>query len=534
MAQNIGQDRTHSRPQSRARNQAQNRPQSRIQNKPKNAAMSRRERNIRQRARLRRRKRKLLAGFILTGIIIVLGITNLILYKAVSRYPKDTICKNVYVGNVDVSGMKAKEAKAAVEKQLEKDKTRTVSVKVGKESAEGTLEELGLKYKSVKAAVGEAMEYGKKGSLLNRYLKLRRASKQRIVIEEKLALDKETGETVLEERLSPLTEHAKNATIKKKGSGFKIGKEKDGETVSIPDSFAKIEGYLNDNWNHKDFSVTADIEKEKPSVTAEDLKDITDELGSFSTDAGSGERIQNLKTGVKKLSDIVLMPNEVLSVEELTKPYTEENGYVMGGSYEGGRVVESYGGGLCQVSTTLYNAVIYAELEVVERYPHSMLVDYVKPSRDAAVAEGYLDFKFKNNYDTPIYIAGGIDDSNQLYFEIYGKDTREKGRKVEFESEVLSTEDAGVTYEENSEAPIGSVQAVSGAHAGMEAMLWKIVYQDGEEVSREAFNNSSYKKADTIYEVGTMSDNPDATALVQNAIATQDEEQIYAAIGAVQ
>ena len=246
------------------------------------------------------------------------------------------------------------------------------------------------------------------------------------------------------------------------------------------------------------------------------------------------ERIQNLKTGVEKLSNIVLMPGEVLSVEERTKPYTPENGYVMGGSYEGGRVVESYGGGLCQVSTTLYNAVIYAELEIVERYPHSMIVDYVSPSRDAAVAEGYLDFKFKNNYDTPIYIAGGIDETNQLYFKIYGKDTREEGRTVEYESEILSTEEPGVTYEANSDLPLGSIQPVSSAHMGTEAMLWKVVYQNGEEVSREAFNNSSYQAADTISAVGIMSDNPDAVALVQNAIATQDEAQIYAAIAAVQ
>lgn len=347
-------------------------------------------------------------------------------------------------------------------------------------------------------------------------------------------MDKEAGEQILRSRTDSLTDRAKNASITPDGSGFKIEKEQEGEAVNIADSLAKIEEHLNDNWDHKAFSVTADVVKEKPTVVAADLESIKDELGAFSTDAGSGERIQNLKTGVEKLSNIVLMPGEVLSVEERTKPYTPENGYVMGGSYEGGRVVETYGGGLCQVSTTLYNAVIYAELEIVERYPHSMIVDYVKPSRDAAVAEGYLDFKFKNNYDTPIYIAGGIDETNQLYFKIYGKDTREEGRTVEYESEILSTEEPGVTYEANSDLPIGSIQPVSAAHMGTEAMLWKVVYQNGEEVSREAFNNSSYQAADTIYAVGIMSDNPDAVALVQNAIATQDEAQIYAAIGAVQ
>lgn len=507
----------------------------RSQNSPNNPnSPNRRRRTLAQRARLRRRKRRILIGLIFSCVVLVLGIFNIILYKAVSKYPEDVICENVFIGAADVSGMSKKEAKAAVKKQLGADKPLAVSIQTEDGAAKGTLEELGLKYKGVDKAVDKAMDYGKKGSLWSRYWKLRRASKRGAVIEVKLTIDKEAGADVLESRTDSLTDRAKNASISQDGSGFKIEKEKDGEIVNIADALAKIEEHLNDSWDHKAFSVAAEVVKEKPTVAASDLKDIKDELGSFSTDAGSGERLQNLKTGVEKLSNIVLMPGEVLSVEDRTKPYTPENGYVMGGSYEGGRVVETYGGGLCQVSTTLYNAVIYAELEIVERYPHSMLVDYVKPSRDAAVAEGYLDFKFKNSYDTPIYIAGGIDEANQLYFKIYGKDTREKGRTVEYESEVISTEEPGVTYEADSELPLGTVQAVSSAHMGTDAMLWKVVYQDGEEVSREMFNSSSYQASDTIYAVGIMSDNPDAVALMQNAIATQDEAQIYAAIGSIQ
>lgn len=536
-AQHSQKSRTRRSPQGRAQHEAPERTKSRTQEsrqKKRPARLqNRRETNIRQRAKIRRRKQQLLAGIILAGIVLVLGGCNFIMYKSVSKYSKDVICDNIYIGNVDVSGMSKKEAEAAVKEQLEADKQLTVSVQAAGGQAEGTLEELGLKYKGVGKAVDKAINYGKKGSLWSRYWKLRRTSRK-VVIEEELVLDREAGESILTMRADSLTNRAKNATITREGEGFRIEKEQDGEAIDVSDALIRIEKYLNDNWDHKEFSVTADVVKEKPSVTAEDLESISDELGAFSTDAGSGERIQNLKTGVAKLSDVVLMPGEVLSVEERTKPYTEENGYVLGGSYEGGRVVETYGGGLCQVSTTLYNAVIYSELEIVERYPHSMLVDYVTPSRDAAVAEGYIDFKFKNNYDTPIYITGGIDESNELYFKIYGKDTREAGRTVEFESEVISTEEPGVTYEENSEAPIGSIQVVSSPHAGTDAILWKIVYQNGEEVSREMFNSSSYQKTDTIYEVGTMSDNPDSTALVQNAIATQDEGQIYAAVGAVQ
>lgn len=497
---------------------------------PQSEEEYRRQRARRRRERLVRRRRRVLLGLACASIVLLIGIVNLILYGVVSRYPKDVICKNIYIGNVDVSGMDKKEAKAAIEKQLEADKGQTVSVKVGKDSAKGKLGDFGIKHTGVNKVVDEAMDYGKKGSLWSRFWKLRK-TKKKLVLEEKFSVNKEEAERSLSVHADSLTERAKNASIKKKGSDFKIEKEQAGETIDSKDFLSKLEKHLNDNWDHKGFSIKAKLTKEQAAVTAKDLESVKDELSSFSTDAGGGERIQNLKTGVEKVNGTVLMPGEVFSMEEKTKPYTEENGYVLGGSYEGGRVVESYGGGICQVSTTLYNAVIYAELEVVERYPHSMVVEYVSPSRDAAIAEGYLDFKFKNNYDSPIYINGGIDDSNQLYIEIYGKDTREKGRTIDFESEVLSTEESGTSYEENSELPFGQIEAVSAAHEGMEAKLWKIVYQDGEQVSREEFNTSSYQKADTIYEVGTQTDNADAAALLRSAIATQDEQQIYAAIG---
>ena len=120
---------------------------------------------------------------------------------------------------------------------------------------------------------------------------------------------------------------------------------------------------------------------------------------------------------------LVVYPGETISVSEAIGPTTAENGYYPAGSYENGTTVETYGGGICQVSTTLYNAVIRAELEIVTRAAHSMIVSYVEPSMDAAIADGIKDLQFKNNQETPIYIegytSGGI-----IYFNIYGKETR--------------------------------------------------------------------------------------------------------------
>jgi vancomycin resistance protein YoaR len=266
---------------------------------------------------------------------------------------------------------------------------------------------------------------------------------------------------------------------------------------------------------------------------AEDLSEVKDVLGEFSTDAGGGDRWQNLKAGSDMLNGKILMPGEEISVYNSTAPYDAEHGYVQAGTYENGEIVADWGGGICQVSTTLYNAVIFAELEIVERYPHSMTVSYVEPSRDAAIAGGIMDFRFKNSYDTPIYIFSEIDDENQLRFIIYGKETRPENRTIEFESETVSIEEYKVTYKENPDMSVGEMEYTGNPHSGRDACLWKIVYEDGVEVSREKFNTSYYMKVDEVIEVGTKGAGG-ALGAIQSAIGSQDYDKIIAAINSVE
>ena len=127
------------------------------------------------------------------------------------------------------------------------------------------------------------------------------------------------------------------------------------------------------------------------------------------------------------------------------RPYTKENGFAEAGAYQNGKVIQSMGGGICQVSSTLYNAVILAELGVEQRQPHSMLVDYVQPSMDAAIAGDYKDMKLKNTTETPIYIEGYVS-GGYVTFTIYGKETRPENRTIKFVSETLSTKDGGKKF----------------------------------------------------------------------------------------
>lgn len=222
------------------------------------------------------------------------------------------------------------------------------------------------------------------------------------------------------------------------------------------------------------------------------------------------------------------MPGEEYSASEGMGESTPENGYVEAGSYLNGETVQTYGGGICQVSSTLYNAIILAELEVTERWPHSMTVSYVKESMDAAIAEGYKDLKFKNNTDTPIYIEG-YTYGGRVTFTIYGKETRPEGRKVSYVNEIISKTEAKKKFEAT-EDPVGTFEEKEAGHYAIKAKLWKIVTENGVEVSKKTMNTSSYQSSSAIWSVGIGTDHAQAKELLINAIKTQDEAKIQEAI----
>jgi vancomycin resistance protein YoaR len=284
---------------------------------------------------------------------------------------------------------------------------------------------------------------------------------------------------------------------------------KQGEVLDIKKTIKSINRLLGWDWDKKGTSVRATVTYIDPDVTKQDLADITDLLGSYSTFYGSdgSGRSQNIERGAALINGTLLKPGEEFSADAAMRPYTEENGFTEAASYEDDKVVQSMGGGICQISTTLYNAVLYAELEVTERFPHTMLVAYVQPSMDAAIADDVKDLKFKNNQQTSIYIEGIVADGN-LTFNIYGKETRNPGRTLDFISETT-----------NQTEPQGK--------------LVKVVYQDGAEQSREVINYSEYVPSKETIAVGTASENQEYADKINNAVQTQDETQIMKAIQAV-
>lgn len=194
-----------------------------------------------------------------------------------------------------------------------------------------------------------------------------------------------------------------------------------------------------------------------------------------------------------------------------------------------GSVIDTYGGGACQVSTTLYRAVLEAELLVTERCAHSMVVGYCAPAMDAAVAEGVKDLKFVNDTDAPIYIEGSVYDGT-LEFTIYGHETRDPARSIGFTSEIIQETDVDTEIILDSDIEFGMIEESQG-HIGQIAQSYKIVYMNGEEVSREELNWSEYKKSNQIYRIGTKGASGSEISQLAKAADNMNLAAIYQIIG---
>lgn len=464
------------------------------------------------------------------GLAIV-AVLTVILTVPVNAETKetDTIPQKVFAGDLSIGGMTQEEAKAAIQQYVDGLMDEKITIKAGKNILEVTAADLGISW-SNQEMVTEAAGLGKSGNLISRYKAMKDLEKQDKVYEISYSVDREKAVKLLEDNSETLNTKAVDAGLKRENNGFTIIPGSQGVTVNVEESLEIMEKYFSAEWKGTGASVELAADVTEPRGTEEELSKVKDLLGGFHTSyssSGAG-RSQNVTNGTAKINGSVIYPGEQFSVYQAVSPFNAENGYELAGSYENGTTIDTYGGGICQVSTTLYNAVIRAELGIDERFNHSMIVNYVDASADAAIAGTYKDLKFTNNTDAPIYIEG-YTAGKVLYFNIFGKETRDSNRTISFVSETLSTTDPGVQYKAAPSQPIGYIRTEQSAHVGYTAQLWKIVTVNGVEESREVFNKSTYNPSPRIVMVGTASANGDAVAAMNAAVGTQDEATINAA-----
>lgn len=242
-----------------------------------------------------------------------------------------------------------------------------------------------------------------------------------------------------------------------------------------------------------------------PNVSTNDIGNeaFPDLLSSFSTSFTSSDysRSTNISLATKKLDGVVIMPGETFSYNQTVGQRTIAAGFKAAPAYSNGQVVQEVGGGICQVSSTLYNAVLYSNLEIVERTNHGFKPSYVKPGLDATVSWGGPDFKFKNNRNYPVRIR--TDSSGKiLRIYIYGLKT-DNDYTVSLDAQYVSNVPYKTVYQNDSSLRSGQSRVIESGSNGCKTATYKNLYDsNGNLVSSECISRDTYNPHNRIIAVG--------------------------------
>ena len=445
----------------------------------------------------------------------------------------ETILKGVSIDKLDVSGMTREEALAALESYEKNLGGQSIKLGIGDNVIEAKLSDLGVTFDN-EDLVDEAIGVGHVGNIVKRYKDQKDLQHSGKTFPLSWQTNEDTVRTYVENNCTKYDKKAQNASLTRENGAFNFVAGTEGLELNVDSAVRTISDYLENSWTSDNTAVlNLETQVTEPEGSAEELANIKDLLGSFTTSfsTSGSNRCKNVSSGASHINGTVLYPGEEFSAYETVSPFTEANGYAMAGSYLNGEVVDSMGGGICQVSTTLYNAVLRAELNVTERSPHSMTVHYVDLSEDAAIAGTYKDFKFVNSTEYPIYIEGYTTSDKKITFNIYGKETRDKNRTISFESQMVSETPATTILQEDAGQGIGYKAVSSKGSSGYVAELYKIVKVNGVETDRIKVNKSTYKGTNRVVTYGTAGD-PILSENLRAAIAAQDEALADANIAA--
>lgn len=457
---------------------------------------------------------------------------------SISAQTEPTVVKGVYVEGMDMSGMTKAQARTAIEhyvyKLLEDDSLLHIQFEdVAEHQPSGAA--LSGQWTNT-ALVDELILLGHQGHVVDRYKSRKELEREPVNYKVEIGFSEENVAAYIEKNFTQYNQEVRNWGLTRNKNTFEIIEGAVGYEVDVAASAKSVTDYLNKEWDRSKVYLPLQIAVVEPQGSKEELSQVTDLIGTFTSSfaGGTAEKVTNISNGAKLIDGITMYPDEDFSFDAYAAPYTVANGYAMGKSYSGGKLVNDVGGGICQVSSTLYNAALRAELEITMRYNHSMIVGYVPISSDATLAESAgKDFRFKNNQEVPIYIEAYITKDHRLVVNVYGKETRPANRTVEYVSETLEVINPGPdVIHTDGTLPVGEVQ-VSSAYTGYKAKLWKVVKINGVEQSRELVNTSNYRAVARMATVGMYTTDPAVLNKMNAAVATGNIDHVQNVVAAI-
>ena len=413
----------------------------------------------------------------------------------------DRIYSGVYIDDIDVGGMTREDAFQAVEAANEKiDTVYELTVSVGNENWHINNERLPIT-RNTQEIVDKAWAVGRSdaGNFRERETEISglRSDSNRF-------------------RTEPSYDHEKLREIANGIAGYVYREPKDSFITSfdfntkeftfqddVPGArldadalYTRLETLMDDliNGGVTHLTVRAEAERVEARYTKTELRNRCGMISTFTTETTNNKnRNTNIELSARAINGKTVAPGDIFSFNDATKERTADKGYKEAAAIAGGQTKDEIGGGVCQTSTTLFNAVARADLEIVERHPHAWPSSYIGKGLDATVNWPGVDFRFRNNTNFQIFIVAGYS-KQKVTVSIYGVKP-DSGLEIDLEGRVVKTypKPTEVKRVLNTELAIGESKKTVTAREGYEVETWKIWKRNGEKVKEELFLTSTYK-----------------------------------------
>ena len=416
----------------------------------------------------------------------------------------DRLYTNMYIHGIPVGGLTPSEAEAALMQHFQPSlDQRTISfTHGGQDIARLSYKELGIRL-DFSPAIEAAQEYGSKRNLPARIARIM-GRPHKVTTSPALQFDRAALDSQLNAVADKLQTPPVNAGFTYENGKIIVTSEKPGNAVDTQHAAGELNRLVS---SLSQGVIEMQTTQLQPRFTSEDLRFTVAELGNFSTPIGTQDdaRVRNVRRAAERIHNHVLYPGDVFSASALMGTHLPGSGYEAAIVLVRGEPVEDIGGGICQVVTTLYNAVLLAELTVVQRHNHSVRVSYADYGFDATIAGDYYDLKFKNNTAHPVLITSSFG-TNGLQVSIHGYEARPANRSIQFSSQrvdVIPPE----PYKEVVDANLSPGERIVTLESqmGYRFEVFKHIYVDGREVERIKVNTSAYRPMQGIISVGQAS-----------------------------
>lgn len=442
------------------------------------------------------KKKWLLRGVIVLIIFIIYSLT--IMYLRVKKY-ENLIYPGVYVNNISIGGLNKIEAKKKLlENSTKNIENNKVVIKVEELIYETNYKEFNINY-DIESEINSAFSYGKNLNFFQKHklIKWPKSITQQIM----LKVDEVAFNNAIEKLRKKVEKKSVDAKVQKTEGGFNITPEVIGRKLNTYGIMKELILQINKN-TQETIMVEGVIEEDITKIREKELKAIDTKISSFSTSFynSSKSRVNNIKIATETINGTLLMPGDTFSFNKIVGKTTVDKGYESAKVILGNDFAEDIGGGICQVSTTLYNTVIRSELTVVERKNHSLPIAYVPLGQDAMIYYGYSDLRFMNDTDFPVYIEGIVNNS-VVSFNFYSN-VDLTGNLYNIESKIIKTTEPKINITHDESLTNGEMIVEKEGKASYVVEVYRTTYVGGKMLKKELVSTSKYKGRDKLVRMG--------------------------------